>query len=85
MAPSIARGIVPLFYAKMVEVDECGVWIENPKWETHLTRDGDPIYHKANVLIPWAFVVSIATFPDRTFDADEEIKEQNARSIGFRH
>ena len=75
----------PLFYAKIVEVDQCGVWIENPKWETHETRNGDPLYHNTNVLVPWASVVSIATFPSRTFDADEEIKEQNARSIGFHH
>jgi hypothetical protein len=75
----------PLFYAKIVEVDQLGIWIENPKWETHKTRHGDPQYYKTNVLLPWASVVSIATFPERRFDGDEEIMEQKARSIGFHH
>jgi len=73
----------PLFYAKLVSVDDIGLWIENPNFEVWKKQDGNPEHHRANILVPWNSVVSVALFPERKFLSDGEIYEKEATSIGF--
>ncbi|HUX08480.1 MAG TPA: hypothetical protein VMX35_14355 [Acidobacteriota bacterium] len=77
------------FYARVVGVDNFGVWIENPKWEFVRVRDdaGEIIppekrkmeVHRTHVLLFWGTIVSIMTCPGREgFDVHE------AKEIGVK-
>lgn len=71
-------------YAKILEHEGIGLWIEHPRWEIRVgAPEGTPEHHKANILIPWSALISIAVFPDLTFAADEGTADEYPR-IGFR-
>jgi hypothetical protein len=78
----------PQFHARVVGVDNLGVWIENPKWEFIRVRDQDGEIippderkmevHRTLILLFWPMIVSIMTCPGREgFDVDE------AKEIGL--
>lgn len=72
-----------LFYAQLKDVDEHGLWVENPVWSTRNARSGEGSTHKILFLIPWFALVSIAIFPDRVFPQDQAVPDENIRTIGF--
>lgn len=70
------------FHALVVGLDNIGVWIENPKWETVRIRDDDgdiiPLeqrkkeIYQTHLLLFWPNIISIMTCPNREgFDVDE--------------
>lgn len=72
-----------LFYAKVVDFDSYGLWVENPNW-TVFPKDGGPSRnYKINFVIPWNQVISVATFPDRVFESAEISDEKGISFIGF--
>ena len=72
-----------LFYARLVAVDEIGLWIENPGWKSR--RDGsDFVSHRVHVLVPWVSLISIAVFPDREFPDDSPVPDSGTETIGFK-
>ena len=75
----------PQFYARVVGVDNFGVWIENPKWEfVRLRNDVGEIIspeqrkmemYKTNILLFWGTIVSVMTCPGREgFDVHEAME-----------
>lgn len=72
-----------LLYAKVVAHDELGIWVENPAWKSRPVRGGERVSHRANILVPWRSVISVAIFPGRKFPSDGR-PEENTRVMGFR-
>jgi hypothetical protein len=71
-----------LFYARVVDSDNYGLWIENPNWEV-FPKDGGPSKsYKINFVIPWHQIISMATFPDRVFESGEIPDEKGIFFIG---
>ena len=71
-----------LFYAKVVDVDNYGLWVENPNWAV-FPKDGSPSKsYKINFVIPWQQIISMATFPDRVFESGEIPEEKGISFIG---
>lgn len=72
-----------LFYAKVVDFDNYGLWVENPNWAV-FPKDGGPSKsYKINFVIPWQQITSMATFPDRVFASGEIPDEKGISFIGF--
>ncbi|WP_129126925.1 hypothetical protein [Geomonas oryzae] len=72
-----------LFYAKVVDFDSYGLWVENPNW-TVFPKDGGPSRnYKINFVIPWPQIISVATFPERVFKSGEISDEKGISFIGF--
>jgi hypothetical protein len=71
----------PLLYGKLLAIDGIGCWVENKSWKATGLKSDEPISFVANHLIPWAYIVSVAAFPDDSF-ADVPDGEMN-KSIGF--
>jgi len=72
-----------LFYAKIIDFDSYGLWVENPHW-TVSPKDGGPSKsYKINFVIPWQQIISVATFPDRVFESSEISDEKGISFIGF--
>jgi hypothetical protein len=70
------------FYAKVVDVDNYGLWVENPNW-TVSPKDGGPSKsYKVNFVIPWHQIISMATFPDRNFEPGKITDEKGISFIG---
>jgi hypothetical protein len=70
------------FHAQVVGIDNFGVWIENPSWETIRVRDDKgqiiPIerrrkeVYRTHLLLFWQNIISIMTCPGREgFDVDD--------------
>lgn len=71
-----------LFYAKVVDFDNYGLWVENPNWAVS-PKDGSPSKsYKINFVIPWQQIISMATFPDRVFESGEIPEEKGISFIG---
>ncbi|HEY6871954.1 MAG TPA: hypothetical protein VI298_04400 [Geobacteraceae bacterium] len=72
-----------LFYAKVVDFDNYGLWVENPTWAV-FPKDGGPSKsYTINFVIPWHQIISMATFPERVFESGEIPKEKGISFIGF--
>lgn len=71
----------PLLYGKLLAIDGIGCWVENKSWQATDAKADEPISFAANLLIPWAYIVSVAAFPDDSF-ADVPEGEMK-KSIGF--
>lgn len=71
----------PLLYGKLLAVDGIGCWLENKSWQATDAKTDEPISLAADLLIPWAYIVSVAAFPDDSF-ADVPEAEMK-KSIGF--
>lgn len=72
-----------LFYAKVVDFDSYGLWVENPNWSV-FPKDGGPSKsYKIHFVIPWNQIISVATFPDRVFDSSGISNEKGISFIGF--
>ena len=74
-----------LLYGKIAAVDEMGVWVENDTWKSRPAHGGEPEGHRAHILVPWAVLISVATFPERTFPADQPVPDMKTHTIGFAH
>lgn len=71
-----------LFYAKVADFDNYGLWVENPNW-TVSPKDGGPSRsYRINFVIPWHQIISMALFPDRAFESDEIPEEKGISFIG---
>ncbi len=65
----------PSFYARIVGVDQLGLWVEHPNFCSipAFTEDGEyippekrrKVCYKAYVLILWQFITSVVFFPER--------------------
>ena len=71
-----------LFYAKIVDLDNYGLWVENPNWSVSPTNGGPSNSYKINFVIPWHQIISMALFPDRAFESDEIPEEKGISFIG---
>lgn len=72
-----------LFYAKVVDFDNYGLWVENPNWAV-FPKDGGPSKsYIINFVIPWHQIISMATFPGRVFESGEIPDEKGISLIGF--
>lgn len=72
-----------LFYARVVDFDSYGLWVENPKW-TVSPKDGGPSKsYKINFVIPWQQIISVATFPDRAFESGEISDDKGISCLGL--
>jgi hypothetical protein len=75
--------------AKLVDMDNLGVWLENPNYIRISVRDenGNPIPQHlqseervtSNVLIRWEFIGSIVRFPNEEINGETE----DIKIIGF--
>lgn len=75
--------------AKLVDVDNLGIWLENPNYIRILVKDENgnsiPPHRQteetitSNVLIRWEFISSIIRFPNEETDGGTE----DTRMIGF--
>lgn len=70
-----------LLYGMLVAVDSLGCWVANRTWQTIDAKTKEKSHHNAHFLIPWHSLISVAVFPDRTFDVAPE--EEDAHSMGF--
>ena len=70
-----------LFYAKVVNSDELGIYVENPSWKITSRNDSKLESHKIHFLIPWGHIVTYAVFPDGKFLDGK--KDDSIPSIGF--
>ncbi|HLP99280.1 MAG TPA: hypothetical protein VK149_12650 [Sideroxyarcus sp.] len=75
------HGSNPLLYGKLLAIDSIGCWVENKTWKASDAKSDEPISFAVNLLIPWAYIVSVAAFPDDSF-ADIPEGEME-KSIGF--
>lgn len=50
--------------AKVVATDELGIWIEHSEYPISFDGEGRPRKEKANILIRYEFITSIAYFPN---------------------
>lgn len=73
-----------LFYAKVVDFDNYGLWVENPNWAVSSTEGGASRNYKINFVIPWHQIISMATFPDRVFESGEIPEEKGISFIGYK-
>ena len=71
-----------LFYAKVADFDNYGLWVENPNWAVSPTNGGPSNSYKINFVIPWHQIISMATFPDRVFESGEIPAEKGISFIG---
>lgn len=75
--------------AKLVDMDNLGIWLENPNYVRISVRDekDNPIPQNlqtekrvtSNVLIKWEFIGSIMRFPNEEIDGSTE----DIKKIGF--
>jgi hypothetical protein len=69
-----------VFTAKVTAVNELGIWIENPAWESIPGDDEEePQVHRIEILLRWDRIRSIVFFPDV-----EELEDSRVTRIGFR-
>jgi hypothetical protein len=76
--------------AKLIDIDNIGIWLENPNYIRILVKDenGNPIPQNLqteetvtiNLLIRWEFIGSIIRFPNEETNGETE----NTKIIGFR-
>jgi hypothetical protein len=76
--------------ARLVDVDNLGIWLENPNYNRVIVRDdnGERIPHHlqreerltVHILIRWEYINSIIRFPNEEASGTDE----NVRTIGFR-
>jgi hypothetical protein len=55
--------------AKVIAVDELGLWLENNAWKLE-QEDGSFKSHTLQYLVLWRYVLSVGTFPDDTLALD---------------
>jgi hypothetical protein len=73
-----------LIYAKVIDFDNYGLWVENPNWAVFPKSGGPAKSHKINFVVPWHQIISLATFPDRVFKSGEMPEEKGISFIGFK-
>jgi hypothetical protein len=72
-----------LFYVKVVDFDNYGLWVENPNWTVSPKSGGPSKSYKINFVIPWNQIISMAIFPDRVFESGEISAEKGISFVGF--
>jgi hypothetical protein len=70
-----------LFYAKVVNSDELGVYVENPKWSTSRAGQEEQQKHVIQFLIPWNQIITYAVFPDGKSIVDQA--DDKTPTLGF--
>ena len=73
-----------LIYAKVVDFDNYGLWVENPNWAVFPKNGGPSKSYRVNFVIPWPQIISIATFPDRDFETGGMPEEKGISTIGLK-
>jgi hypothetical protein len=73
-----------LFYAKVVDFDNYGLWVENPNWAVSSINGSPSKCYKINFVIPWHQIISMATFTDRVFESGEIPEEKGISFIGYK-
>lgn len=72
-----------LVYAKIIDIDQFGIWIENPNWQA--TRpDGNVVFGRIKIYVKFENIASVGCFDEAiNFGDSEDFLPKEIRKIGF--